>query len=228
MKREHIINRQGKEYVLYQGLLDEAHSQGLKEIVTTIVQIPNDLNGHVAVVHAAVETAKGRFSGIGDADPGNVNRMMVNAIIRMAETRAKARALRDAINVGMVALEELPGDDDAPPPDRRADPPRQERRDPPAPERPAARPLPATPPKPAAAPAPSAPRQTEPVRLSFGMPDDDERPGGGPSAATPKQLVTIQRMARAAGKTIDTEGMTRRQASDTITQLIGEMEQARA
>ena len=51
---------------------------------------------------------------------------------------------------------------------------------------------------------------------------------GVPALATPKQIVTIQRMARAAGKTIDTEGMTRRQASDTITQLIGEMEQARA
>ncbi len=39
---------------------------------------------------------------------------------------------------------------------------------------------------------------------------------------------TIQRMARAAGKTIETEGLSRAQASDIISTLIGEMGQLRA
>jgi hypothetical protein len=56
-----------------------------------------------------------RFSGIGDASPENVSRNIVPHLIRMAETRAKARALRDAVNVGATALEELSDGDDAPP-----------------------------------------------------------------------------------------------------------------
>lgn len=107
MKREFVINRHGKDYVLYAGLLDEAHQQGLRGIKTELVQAPVAQNGNVAICVAEVMTEKGTFTGIGDADPSNVNRMMVNALIRMAETRAKARALRDAVNVAMVAIEEL-------------------------------------------------------------------------------------------------------------------------
>lgn len=107
MKKEYIINRQGKDFVLYEGLLDEAHQQGLKRISTTLIQIPHEDNGNIAVVQAEVETDKGTYGGIGDASPGNVNRMIVPHLIRMAETRAKARALRDAVNVGVTAVEEL-------------------------------------------------------------------------------------------------------------------------
>jgi len=113
VKKEHIINWQGQDFVKYEGLLDEAHQQGLKRISTTLIQIPHEDNGHVAIVTAEVETGKGAFAGIGDASPANVNRMIVPHVIRMAETRAKARALRDAVNVGVTALEEL-GDLDQP------------------------------------------------------------------------------------------------------------------
>lgn len=111
MDKKYIINKQGKDFVLYEGLLDAAHQQGLKRISTVLIQIPHEDNGNVAVVSAEVETATGTFSGIGDASPGNVNRMIAPHLIRMAETRAKARALRDAINVGETALEELADDD---------------------------------------------------------------------------------------------------------------------
>lgn len=107
MKKEYIITRQGKDFVLYEGLLDEAHQQGLKRISTTLVQIPHEDNGNIAVVQAEVETGKGVFAGIGDASPANVNRMIAPHLIRMAETRAKARALRDAVNIGVTAVEEL-------------------------------------------------------------------------------------------------------------------------
>jgi hypothetical protein len=112
VKKEFIVNRQGKDFVLYAGLLDQAHREGLKRITTKLLQAPLDENGHLAICYAEVETEKGVFSGIGDASPDNVGRMIATHIVRMSETRAKARAMRDAINVGVTAFEELGDVDD--------------------------------------------------------------------------------------------------------------------
>jgi hypothetical protein len=116
VREEFFIERHGKRYVLFQGLLDEAHSLGLKGIDTNLIQIPDESNGNVAIVKATAEMDdERRFSGIGDASPDNVGRNIAPHLIRMAETRAKARALRDAVNVGATAMEELSDGDDAPP-----------------------------------------------------------------------------------------------------------------
>ena len=103
-----------KDVVTYPGLLSKAHEEGLKEIKTSLVQVPTEANGMVAIAKAIVVTEKGHFEGIGDADPGNVTSFVVPHIIRMSETRAKARALRDAVNIGIVSFEELEGDADLP------------------------------------------------------------------------------------------------------------------
>jgi predicted amidohydrolase YtcJ len=115
VREEYMIERQGKRFVLYAGLLEEAHSRGLRSIETDLLQVPDHENGEVAIVRATVRTEDGKFTGIGDASPENVNRTIAPHVIRMAETRAKARALRDAINVGVTAFEELggPGEDGA-------------------------------------------------------------------------------------------------------------------
>jgi hypothetical protein len=112
MREEYMIERSGKKFVLYAGLLEEAHSRGLRSIETDLIQIPSADNGDVAIVKAVVRTEDGKFTGIGDASPENVGRNIVPHAIRMAETRAKARALRDAINVGATAFEELGGEED--------------------------------------------------------------------------------------------------------------------
>jgi hypothetical protein len=117
VREEFMIERQGKRFVLFAGLLDEAHSRGLCEIDTDLIQAPTEANENVAVVKCKValideDGVRREFSGIGDASPDNVNRTIVLHLIRMAETRAKARALRDAVNVGVTAFEELGGDED--------------------------------------------------------------------------------------------------------------------
>jgi hypothetical protein len=101
-----------KEVVTYQGLLSKAHEDGLVRVRTKLLQVPDDANGRTAITKAVIETAKGRFEAIGDASPENVNSFITPHLIRMAETRAKARALRDAVNIGVVSFEELDGDGD--------------------------------------------------------------------------------------------------------------------
>ncbi len=281
MKREFVINRHGKEYVLYAGLLDEAHQQGLKAIRTQLLQAPTAENGHVAICFAEVTTERGTFTGIGDADPTNVNRVMANALIRMAETRAKARALRDAVNVGMAALEELAegasevlaaaADEPeplepraskepaamAPPagivslasvrqsagssghggPPPLAEVPRPERFDrherserPNQPEQPGE----------ASQPAPGvSPARLPAYRTAASVARPSGTAGAGsppvpkkgnetnPLPPTPTQLETIAKLARSAGRTVSTEGLTRASASELITRLSEERYGAR-
>lgn len=96
--------------VTFKGLLSLAHEDRLRSVKTRIVQLPSADNNQTAVVRATVKTSRGTFTATGDANPGNVNRRIAPHIIRMAETRAMARAFRVAVNLGEVAIEEL-GDD---------------------------------------------------------------------------------------------------------------------
>ena len=47
------------------------------------------------------------FTDIGDASPTNVAKHLAPYFVRMAATRATARALRRALNISAVAVEEL-------------------------------------------------------------------------------------------------------------------------
>lgn len=112
LNKEFVVNLQGKDFVTFNGLMDLAHQMKLQSITTELVQIPNEENGNQCIMKAVATTEDGKvFEGYGDADPSNVNSMIARHSIRMAETRAKARALRDLTNVGMTAFEELGGED---------------------------------------------------------------------------------------------------------------------
>lgn len=116
MDSKHIVNLSGKDFVLYAGLLAEAHERGLQSIETQLVQIPAEENGNTAIARAVVRLKDGTFfEEYGDANARNVNPRIATALIRMALTRAKGRALRDAVNVGVTMAEELADMEDATP-----------------------------------------------------------------------------------------------------------------
>lgn len=123
--RTFFNEREGRQYILYGGLVWLLHEQSKDSngrprfrITTSLTQEPTEANGHTAVASAevAILDEKGvvvrSTSGIGDASPTNTNRMVALHTRRMAETRAKARAMRDLCNVGVAAFEELGGDPD--------------------------------------------------------------------------------------------------------------------
>jgi len=98
----------GKDFVLYSGLLDLAHQKNLISIDVELLQYPTKENDHTAVCKAIAKTATGGpFVDVGDANPQNCNAKVAKHIIRMSSTRAKARCLRDLTNIGMTCLEEL-------------------------------------------------------------------------------------------------------------------------
>ncbi|MDF2800374.1 MAG: hypothetical protein K0S61_277 [Anaerocolumna sp.] len=85
---KHIITLNGKSYITYEGLLISAHDKG--------------------IASATVRSKDGKiFSDVDDASPASCSAKIVPHLIRMASTRAKARALRDFTNIGMCSIEEL-------------------------------------------------------------------------------------------------------------------------
>lgn len=92
-----------EDYKGYEYLLNQAHERGIHSIDTELKQVPDASNENRAIVRAVVVMEDGaKFSGIGDASPRDTK----NPPIRMAETRAKRRALVDATNSGELAAEE--------------------------------------------------------------------------------------------------------------------------
>ena len=103
-----ITTIEGKDFVKYPGLLDLGHQKGISKLLVDIVQIPTKENSNLAICKAEVVSQTGQiFTDIGDASPSNCNSKVAKHLLRMASTRAIARALRSFTNIGMTALEEL-------------------------------------------------------------------------------------------------------------------------
>ena len=103
-----ITTIENKDFVLYAGLLDLAHQKGILKIDVDAIQLPTKENDHMAICRAIVVSKSGEvFSDVGDATPQNCHPRVAKHLLRMASTRAIARALRSMTNVGMTALEEI-------------------------------------------------------------------------------------------------------------------------
>jgi hypothetical protein len=99
-----LVEIQGRQFVTFHGLLALAHQQGLLSLKATFISVTPEL----ALAHAVATFRDGReFEECGDATPSNVNARIKPHFARMSLTRAKARALRDALNISCVCLEEL-------------------------------------------------------------------------------------------------------------------------
>lgn len=104
---EELVKVQGKQYPIVGGRLRLAHEENNELSITTNIL---ELTDEKVVVQANIKTVKGMFSGIGNASVKR-DRMLSNAIIELAETRAIARALRFAgYGVEYTGFEEMPDD----------------------------------------------------------------------------------------------------------------------
>jgi len=94
----------GKPHVRYMGLLAMAHERGLKGISAKFISVTLEM----ALAEATVEFQDGAvYSEAADSTPTNVPAGIKAHWARLALTRAKARCLRDALNIGVAAVEEL-------------------------------------------------------------------------------------------------------------------------
>jgi hypothetical protein len=99
----------GRPFVRFDGLLALAHERGLVELSTTVVSVTPDF----AVCQAVARFQDGLVvTDIGDATPQNVKKHLAPHFVRLAATRASARALRHGLNISEVAVEELGSDDE--------------------------------------------------------------------------------------------------------------------
>ena len=101
---QYITYLHGKPFVRYTGLLALAHERGLVSLKTRFISATSEL----ALAEAEAPFADGKtYSECADSTPQNVLQHIRPHFPRMALTRAKARVLRDALNIGIAALEEV-------------------------------------------------------------------------------------------------------------------------
>ena len=126
----HVIQLGNNNYVKYSGLVAIAHMKGIKGIKTEIlledvkaedrISEEESEEGSVKTIIKTIKPCRvmiratvyghdgEEFTSIATATQYNLKKNMLPYLYEMAETRAKARALRDFVGIGLTAWEELP------------------------------------------------------------------------------------------------------------------------
>lgn len=107
-----IVNIQGRDHMTYPGLLRMAHEKDPEfsmEITESFVAA--DMSRAWCKVRLTTKLGRQVFDGFGSSTPENTGKMTESHPVEMAHTRAKGRALRDFVNIGVAMAEELKHDD---------------------------------------------------------------------------------------------------------------------
>lgn len=100
-----VIKIAGKNFMTYEGLLKRAHGKGRFSMTIIESWVSEDMK--MAWCKVKLKSSDQEFDGFGSSTPENTGSMTQSHPIEMAHTRAKGRALRDYLNIGMVMVEEL-------------------------------------------------------------------------------------------------------------------------
>lgn len=96
----------GRDFISYEGLRELAHKY-IQESRVELVAAPDKDNPY-AVVKVTIHDSNGRtWDALGDASPETCVPELAPHYLRLAETRAKGRAMRDMLNLDMLMLEEV-------------------------------------------------------------------------------------------------------------------------
>ncbi|HZC24839.1 MAG TPA: hypothetical protein VE866_15985, partial [Candidatus Binatia bacterium] len=100
---------QGRWYVTHTGLLGLSVRRRCQGVHSEPLPLFCDAASSRWAFKAIVYKSRGckGFVGHGDADPSNVSSLVRGAEMRIAETRAVDRALREAFGVGICSIEEI-------------------------------------------------------------------------------------------------------------------------
>lgn len=102
----------GKEHMLYKGLLSLAHKKDPNfSMEITKEFVSEDMKRAWCIVRLTSNTGRQVFDGFGSSTPENTGSMTQSNPIEMSHTRAKGRALRDFVNIGVAMAEELKHND---------------------------------------------------------------------------------------------------------------------
>ena len=107
---EIIEDEKGARYVPIKALERLGRIKGIKKVIPIVHGIPS-VSNMIAVVQINIEWEDGTISaGCADAHPQNVSGDYALYLTSMAETRAKARALRAGLGISICSQEEIATD----------------------------------------------------------------------------------------------------------------------